>query len=305
MKAHILIAEDDINLREVIAYAIGEADYVVTQADSGTTAIELLKHANATGQPYDVVITDIVMDNGDGMSVLDTARNQPDPPEVILLTGHGSLETALAALRTAAFDYLLKPCRLNRLLERIEAAVEQRQSRQRQAAAAQAWHNISHIVSDIQARRVSLEHSHQPVVAFAPAVATTVSTTDIATEIGDEAPALFAPAAASTERYLYVGRLCIDTYRHEAWFGEQCLHLTPTEYRLLACLAAVPERVISFGDIARSIHGSAINESDAHEWLRWHVRNLRNKFDRRYLISVRGAGYMLVNPETSDRSDRA
>jgi DNA-binding response OmpR family regulator len=100
------------------------------------------------------------------------------------------------------------------------------------------------------------------------------------------------------DRYMRVGQLHIDTYRHEVSFAEKPLHLTPTEYMIVACLAATPGRVVSYGDIVRSIRGYEIEESEAHELLRTHIRNLRRKVDRRYVVSVYAVGYMLDEPDS-------
>jgi two-component system response regulator QseB len=96
-------------------------------------------------------------------------------------------------------------------------------------------------------------------------------------------------------RDLCAGALRVDTYRHEVWFDERRVHVTPTEFAILAHLAATPEQVVGYGDLARHTHGEdlAWNEADARDVLRYHIRNLRRKIDRRYLASVRGAGYML------------
>jgi DNA-binding response OmpR family regulator len=73
--------------------------------------------------------------------------------------------------------------------------------------------------------------------------------------------------------------------------------MTPTEYTLLTCLATTPGRVVTYSDIANQTHSEHLDDTEAHELLRWHVRNLRHKLDRRYLVSVRGVGYMLIDPD--------
>lgn len=294
MKAHILLVEDDYDLRDMLALTLRKAGYQVTEASDGRQAITLLAPdaqnpdpqdtQDTQGEPtpedapapapYDVVLTDIVMGEIDGIEVLNVARNLPDPPEVILLTGHGSLETAIEAVRNQAFDYLLKPSQKTRLLERIGAAVDYRRATQRR-------HRAIEIVSQL----ADFASSSQP----APPTGTSVL----------REPIVEPPPAEQGEQHRYreVGQLRIDTFRQKVFFAEQPVHTTPTEYIILACLAATPGKVVTFGDIIRRTHSYQVGETEAHDLLRSHIRNLRKKIDRRYLVSVYATGYMLVDPE--------
>jgi DNA-binding response OmpR family regulator len=269
MNAHVLFVEDDSDLRELIMRSLQKAGYQVTEAANGTQAIELLTLTDDARPAFDVVLTDIVMGEIDGTEVMKVARSQPDPPEVILLTGNGTLQTAMESVRAGAFDYLLKPCLIPRLLTRISAAVE----RHRQ----------------VQAQAHTDEAVRQPETVLTPSA----PGPDVVIN-GDSDP------ETGPGRYLTVGFLRVDTYRHEVWFDEQLLRVTPTEYEILACLATVPGRVVSYSDIAYHTHNTTMEASDAHDVLRHHIRNLRRKFDRRYLVGVRGVGYMLDAQSADD-----
>jgi DNA-binding response OmpR family regulator len=281
MTAHILIVEDDTELRKAIAHGLQGAGYTMHQAANGEAALELL---NQTETAYDLVLTDIVMGNIDGTDVLQAAKARPNPPDVLLLTGYGSLETALAALKAGAFDYLLKPCRMAHLLERIQAALEQRAERLRKERDAEAWNTMSSMVAHLQ------EQSNEPPPAVPPPAPSPVPQ--------PQPPQ--PPAPVSPQHYVEVGALRIDTHRHEVWFAEQPVHVTLTEYTILSYLAATPERVVSFDDIAAQIHDEHFDQSRARPLLAWHIGNLRKKIDRRYLVSVRGVGYMLTVPPRPD-----
>jgi DNA-binding response OmpR family regulator len=283
MTAHILIVEDDTELRKAIAHGLQGAGYTMHQAANGEAALELL---NQTETAYDLVLTDIVMGNIDGTDVLQAAKARPNPPDVLLLTGYGSLETALAALKAGAFDYLLKPCRMAHLLERIQAALEQRAERLRKERDAEAWNTMSSMVAHLQ------EQSNEPPPAVPPPAPSPVPQ--------PQPPPPPAPAPVSPQHYVEVGALRIDTHRHEVWFAEQPVHVTLTEYTILSYLAATPERVVSFDDIAAQIHDEHFDQSRARPLLAWHIGNLRKKIDRRYLVSVRGVGYMLTVPPRPD-----
>lgn len=269
MTASILLVEDDDDMREVIARNLCKAGYQVTQAADGAAAITLLTRTFPGRPDYDVVLTDIVMGDIDGIEVINAAKSQPDAPEVLLLTGYGSLDTAIAAMRAGAFDYLQKPCPTTQLRERIAAAVQQRRDKQRQTQEAEAMRRITAIIN--QSEPGSIAPADEP---------------SLATQSVPSQP----------ERYLNVGALRIDTHRHEVVFQDQPLHITPTEYAILARMAATPGQVVTFVEIAHPTYGTHINETEARELIRWHIRNLKHKLDEGYLVSVRGVGYMLIDP---------
>lgn len=269
MSASILLVEDDHDMREVIARILERTGYHVTQAANGEQAIRLLTQPDPDQPVYDVVLTDIVMGNIDGVEVANVARNQPDPPEVILLTGHATLDTAIASVRAGVFDYLQKPCQMNLLRERLDAAIAHRETRLQQARASDALQKVAETIN--QTRQ-----------SGAP-------TPSGANQTGQ--------AAGTGTRYLTVGALRIDTHRHEVWLNNEPLHVTPTEYMILSNLAASPGQVHSFLDLARPIYGEGTDQAGARDLIRWHMRNLRHKFHTNYIISVRGVGYMLANPD--------
>jgi DNA-binding NtrC family response regulator len=132
-RLHILLVEDDDTARRSIASVLERAGYIVDAVPDGEQAVALL-NSSASGPAFDVVLTDLLLGTLDGVAVLKAARAMPNPPEVILLTGYGTLQTAIEALRAGAFDYLLKPCRLDDLLRCIKGAAERRAARAEQTA---------------------------------------------------------------------------------------------------------------------------------------------------------------------------
>jgi DNA-binding response OmpR family regulator len=274
MDAHILLVEDDRTARMLLADVLKGAGYQVTMAPDGEAALEVLGE-----RPFDVVITDIRMRTIDGIQVLQKARERTLPPAVILLTGFGSLETAIAALRSGAFDYLLKPVAPNDLLERVDAAVQRRTNEVRQDEATRI---IAHGLAQLKGQVSSFQQS---------GVA--------AKEEEQDGP---APSTESTknERYVQIGALVLDYFRHTASFKGQPMHLTPIEYSLLCCLADSTGRVVSYQEIVRCSHGYEPDEAEAQSLLKAHIRNLRRKIDSEYLVNVRGTGYILVDPTQSE-----
>jgi DNA-binding response OmpR family regulator len=264
MKHHILIVEDDHNTLMTLAYLIEHAGYAVTQAADGKTACHLLK-----SQSFAVVLTDIILGDVSGIDVLLTARSQASRPEVILLTGHGSLDTAMAAVNEGAFAYLLKPCFDSTLLASIEKAVKQHVGEQEiQLAAANLFH--------------ALTHRQSPGVETAPAPSAT-----------QPFPS-FAPMDKGTKR---VGNLGIGDTHHDVTVGGVSVPLTPIEYALLSYLAQYPGKVCRYRDIIYATHQLETNNADAQILLAPHIRNLRQKLGASSIETARGIGYILVAQE--------
>ncbi|HHH31528.1 MAG TPA: sigma-54-dependent Fis family transcriptional regulator, partial [Polyangiaceae bacterium] len=100
----ILVVDDEANLRKVLAAQLGRDGYEVHTAEDGEAALAFLRQHHV-----DLVITDLRMPKLGGMDLLRSAlREQPDLP-VIILTAHGTVDTAVEALKTGAFDYISKP----------------------------------------------------------------------------------------------------------------------------------------------------------------------------------------------------
>ena len=119
--ARLLIAEDEANLRLVLQKELQRLGYRVQVAPDGEAALRRLEESNV-----DVLLCDINMPNMDGMELLRRVHERPNPPEVIMLTGQGSIETAVEAMRLGAYDYLTKPYSINELDVRVRQAAEKR-----------------------------------------------------------------------------------------------------------------------------------------------------------------------------------
>jgi DNA-binding NtrC family response regulator len=107
----ILIVEDDPGLRFTMTDALEGNGFAVTGADNGVEAIRRL-----LDEAFDVVVTDLRLPGKDGMEVLRAARGKTPPPSVVVMTGYGSVESAVAAMKSGAEDYLTKPFSMEELL---------------------------------------------------------------------------------------------------------------------------------------------------------------------------------------------
>jgi DNA-binding NtrC family response regulator len=122
--ARILIAEDEANLRLVLQKELERLGYRVQSAPDGEAALRKLEESNV-----DVLLCDINMPRVDGMEVLRRVHERPNPPEVIMLTGQATVETAVEAMKLGAYDYLTKPYRITELDVRVKQAAEKRRLR--------------------------------------------------------------------------------------------------------------------------------------------------------------------------------
>jgi DNA-binding NtrC family response regulator len=122
--ARILVAEDEANLRLVLQKELERAGHEVKVAADGEAALKLLEELNV-----DVLLTDINMPRIDGMELLRRVHQRPNPPEVIMLTGHATIETAIEAMKLGAYDYLSKPYHITELDALVKQAAEKRRLR--------------------------------------------------------------------------------------------------------------------------------------------------------------------------------
>jgi len=122
--ARILIAEDEANLRMVLQKELERLGYRVQAAPDGDAALRKLEESNV-----DVLLCDINMPKVDGMEVLRRVHERPNPPEVIMLTGQATVETAVEAMKLGAYDYLTKPYSITELDVRVKQAAEKRRLR--------------------------------------------------------------------------------------------------------------------------------------------------------------------------------
>ena len=121
----VLIIDNDQSHAETVAEGLEHVGYRCRVATSGSEGARLIEES-----PFDVVLTDLVMSDIDGLGVLARAKAEQPNAEVILMTGHGTVPSAVEAMRNGAFNYLLKPLELAQLRASTEKAVESSRLRQ-------------------------------------------------------------------------------------------------------------------------------------------------------------------------------
>ena len=125
MPGHLLLVEDEANMAKMQARILQRHGYTVEAASHGQDALRLLGRTS-----FDVVITDLRMPVMDGMQLLSEMRTRAYACPVIVLTGYGTIESAVAAMQSGAADYLTKPCNPDELLLKVEKLVETHRLRQ-------------------------------------------------------------------------------------------------------------------------------------------------------------------------------
>ncbi len=130
---HILLVDDERDFVEMLSLRLQEAGEKVTPAYDGRMALDLLKKEN-----IEVVILDIKMPGMDGIQVLKEIKTRHPLVEVILLTGHGTAETAVEGMRLGAFDYLMKPADFDELTAKLQGARQKKEAQEERIRKAEA-----------------------------------------------------------------------------------------------------------------------------------------------------------------------
>lgn len=269
--AHILVVDDEHNIRLTLSALLSRAGYTVTTAASGEEALAMFDR-----QPFDLMLVDLQMPGINGIQVVEAIRRRSLDTVVIVLTGHGSLETAIEGLHQGIFDYMLKTSDPAQILARVTAGLSDLQRRQRQSAL------LNTIGAAAQELTGKLERED---------------------DLRSIPPPISLPSGPTTtqpvnERQIKIGQLQLDTWHQTALLGGRSLNLTPTEFRLLLCLAEHAGQMLSYTQLVRCAQGYEASDMEAGELIKPHIHHLRQKIEPdpgapRYLLNVRGKGYIL------------
>ena len=122
--ANVLLVDDETPFVEAMTRRLTKRDLSITPAFSGNEALKRLKE----NEKIEVVILDVKMLGMDGIETLQEIRKRHPLVEVIMLTGHATVESAIDGMKWGAFDYLMKPCDIDILISKVsEAAAKKRQ----------------------------------------------------------------------------------------------------------------------------------------------------------------------------------
>lgn len=113
----ILLVDDEVVFTENMSKLLNDRGYQTIAVNSGDAAIRLLE-----AERFDVVVLDLKMPGMDGIATLKELKKLGLFTETLILTGHGSIDTAIEAMKIGAYDFLTKPCEIDELVDKIEGA---------------------------------------------------------------------------------------------------------------------------------------------------------------------------------------
>jgi len=133
----ILLVDDEVSFVETLSKRIAKRELKVSSALSGQEALDTLKTGDGASN-FDVVILDVKMPGMDGLETLAAIKLKHPNLEVIMLTGHATVESAIEGMKAGAFDYLMKPCDIDLLMAKIDRAVVKKREHEEKILQAKA-----------------------------------------------------------------------------------------------------------------------------------------------------------------------
>lgn len=258
--AHILVVDDEMAIRVSMGDLLKRRGYEVVTAASGEEALEQIYQ-----RPFDLLLLDLKMPGIDGVEVARRARQRQPEAAIIILTGHGSLESAMEGIHLGVFDYMLKTSSPHEVMARVSAALTQQNEERRRK---QLIQTLQGVLTELQGNEAPTHHEVNP-----------------------------------SEEWIAIGDLQISTWKQMARLGDRMLNLTPTEFRVLVCLAQQAGQVMTYQQIVRCAQGYEADIFEATELVKPHIYHLRQKIEPdpsnpKYILTVRGTGYLLsISPD--------
>lgn len=264
MKSRILIVDDEEIVRSSLQDILNLEGYEVQSVANGEAALSLLQR-----ETFDLILLDLKMPGMDGIDVLRAINKLSPDIKVILLTGHGSLESAIEALRQGAHDYILKPAPSTEILSSVMRGLSKR--------------------AELQHRRLLLEQLDSSLQRL------------------KDVEGIESGVSAGQHTIALDNGVLIDLVRREIWRSNQRVTLTPTEGKLMKVLLENRGRVLTHRDLVLLVQGYETTDWEAPEVLRPLVSRLRRKLSifpngEKWIANVRGTGY-LFDFELEDSQD--
>ena len=252
---HILVVDDELPMRESLQEILELEGFQVSQAESGEAALAILER-----MPVDLMLLDLKMKGIDGLQTTEAAKHLKPDTVIIMLTAHGTLESAIGAMRCGAFDYLLKPAAVADIIASVQRGLNHHTQMLRQRD----------LMGLMQRAITELQPAAPPASAKAP------------------------------DAHLKLREIELDLQRHVAIVRGQILDLTLTEFKMLTYLMEHVDQVISPRELVGAVQGYQADEHEARAIVRVHIRRLRQKIEPdpdqpEYVLNVRGVGYVFAS----------
>jgi two-component system response regulator VanR len=264
----ILVVDDESSVCVSLEGVLAREGYRTLSANDGPTALRILNE-----QPVDLVLLDLNMPVMSGLELMHVIRERWPNTVIMILTGYGTLESAVSTLRYGAHDYLLKPS----TPQDIQASVRKGLDNRRKAL------RRRQLLSSIEASVRELTQVH-------PEARSKISALE--------------QRAQPEETLLAADNLLIDLQQHRVTLYNQEIALTPIEFNTLVVLVRNHGRVLSYASIVKNTHGYDCTEQEARTLIKTHISHLRQKIARHSkepcpIANVRGVGYMWSDAQQS------
>jgi DNA-binding response OmpR family regulator len=298
-QAHVLVVDDEIYIRTALVRALTLSGYQAEEAGSGPAALAMLDHSR-----FDLMILDMRMPGMEGTEVMQLARQRHPDLLIIVLTGHASLDSAIAAVKFEAVDYLVKPASLQEISDTVAAALRRQAEEVRRR---RLLHIIGETMDALRAPEppaTAVSSGDTPPAAAGPVRAAPAGVSR------HTPPALTATATLpgvspfSGVGSLHSGALDLDlqTRRLTVRGGDhkvRVVELTDGEVMILAVLMSQPDQVLTCRQLVRATWRYEMEEREAQSLVRPYIFRLRHKIEadaeRPQLIkTVRGRGYLFA-----------
>lgn len=253
--AVILVVDDEAAIRAIVTEALTQRGYKVHSAATSDQALQLCENTS-----FDLVLLDLkIPGTRDGLELLKIIRQRWSQTVVIMLTGYGTLDSAIMALRLGAFDYLTKPASIAQIIESVERGLAKHWEELRRQQL------VNHLEETLQALKNTAALSSAPV----------------------------------EQRFTHTSTLTIDRQKRLVVRGDELIELTTTEFDILDYLARAADRVVTASELLKATQGYDVMEQDARPMIRVHIQRLRQKLGDdpehpRYILNVRGKGYRFI-----------
>ena len=263
-KYRVLVVDDEESNCIVFVRALQLLGYEAESAENGLLALECLKRTK-----FDVMLLDLKMPEMDGEAVLASIRTLYPELEVIVLTAHATLESAIGAVKAGAVDYLLKPQKIANIDATIQRALKRRE----------AAHQKEHLVKVMEQALSVLKEEDVPLNGL----------------------------EQTDPKIMQIGHLVIDTEQRLVTIlpgknsignqPSQKVELTEVQMVILVYLANHAQKVVGSSEIAaRALGYAELNELEAERIVRPHILRLRRKLENdpqhpQIIRSIRGKGY--------------
>jgi DNA-binding response OmpR family regulator len=259
---NILVIDDEPNLRYTLVRILRKSGWEVSAASTGREALRLMVSTN-----YDLIFLDLRLPDMGGLDVLREIRCINPRMPVILLTGHGTLQSAMDSIRLGATDYILKPIDPVILVERTRTILRQQTIERRR----------QEILDQIKALQEELN--------------------SLGIENKENAPPLDTPNQEA--RFIRHGELLLDLQTRRASYKENVLSIPPATFEYLIVLVRHSPGVVTYQGLVTEAQGYSTNINEARELVKWHVHILRQSIETdpkkpQHLLNVRGEGYRLI-----------